>query len=52
MEKNDCRTIAGASFGVSNIKQTGVGASAFAELSIPNWAAAIAIGAVLRKRRR
>ena len=24
MEKNDCRTIGGASFGVSNIKQTGV----------------------------
>jgi hypothetical protein len=29
-----------------------LGASAFAELSIPNWAAVIAIAAVLRKRRR
>jgi hypothetical protein len=24
MEKNDCRTIGGAGFGVSNVKQTGV----------------------------
>src|ERR1700689_1366127 len=29
-----------------------LGVSAFAELSIPNWAALIAIAAVLRKRRR